>query len=147
MFSSKQSKKLTYSCFYSLILGLVACIEVDTKVSIVDYNIPPTFKLVGTGVRPYLAIRGPYALGDRMVKEEPLWAITIDESIHDQWLSNLPPIRYGEVPSHFKQIYPKTGQAPKLEEGMYYNVYVQVHSAEGGGICFGVRQGKVIACP
>ena len=135
-------------CSLALVSILCGCtVEVDTKVKMVDGNNPPTFKLSGTGVRPYFTVRGPYAASDKVAKEEPIWAITPDESLEHEWLSNLPLITYGKVPTNFKQLYPKNGDAPKLEEGKFYNVYVRVLSAEGGGTCFGISQGKAIPCP
>ena len=129
-----------------LFLFYACAVEVNTKVRLIDDNNPPTFKLVGTGVRPYFTVKGPYTLNDKNEKVQPLWAITTDDSSAHDWISNLPLITYGKLPAHFKQIYPKNGDVPKLEEGMFYNVYVQVLSAEGGGTCIGIQHGKSILC-
>ena len=52
------------------------------------------------------------------------------------------PIKYGVLPTGYKQVYPEQGSAPPLtDEGIYY-VQIDTHNAPGTSGYFVIRNGK-----
>ena len=141
---------LAAAMILSLLLGGLhsACtIEKPTEVKILTSALPPTFKLSGTGTRPYFAVYGPYEANDKVDKSSPIWAITVEDSLAQKFISGLPEIIYGQIPPGFKQVVPKDAPPPNLEHGKYYSVHVHVLGAESGGTCFGIQKSRITNCP
>lgn len=126
------------------LLILTSCkLELDTKISLVDTHNPPSFKLSGTGSGPIFLMGGPYSRVDGVGPGTRLWELTATPEIAGQPVWRLPEITYGKVPSGFVQRFPE-GQAASLEEGKYYCIFVHVHGARAGRLCFTIREGKAL---
>jgi hypothetical protein len=68
-----------------------------------------------------------------------MWEIRpTDENL----ISKLPAITYGVVPPGFKQIIPAAGAPPPLVEGKIYNAGGPAFEANGGSICFTIKDGR-----
>lgn len=126
---------------------MVACTyEENTKVSI-DGNNPPTFKIYGSGNQQYFMVSE--VSPDNYVppaqqnpdKDIDLWKIVpVAEPPPRAW--DYPPIKYGRIPSGFRQELPKDGVPPPLVEGRLYEAGGQAYGANGGSVLFTIRNGK-----
>jgi hypothetical protein len=124
-------------------------LERDTVVSI-DGSNPPTFRLKGSGDQDFFGVwelpaKKLVPLPERPVIDTPtLWEVwPPDGLIADQW----PPVKYGQVPSGFKQKIPEHGEPPPLEEGKMYEAGGPASNANGGSIWFKIQNGKSVEIP
>lgn len=122
--------------------------EENTRVQI-DGNVPPTFKLDGSGHQISLVVieispenhvvpayRDPS-------KNIDLWEIVPVEGTPDRaW--DWPPITYGRIPSGFRQKTPEIGVPPPLSVGRTYAAGGAAYGANGGEVWFTIRDGKSI---
>jgi hypothetical protein len=122
--------------------------EENTKVQI-DGNVPPTFKLDGSGRQISLVV-SEIPPKNHVVpayrdpsKNTDLWEIVPAEGTPDRaW--DWPPITYGRVPSGFRQKTPEIGVPPALVAGRTYAAGGAAFGANGGEVWFTIRDGKAI---
>lgn len=124
---------------------LCACgSEADTKIDLVANSIPPVFSFKGNGNISRFVIYGPLVGNYTNEDDRPvLWQIFPDRDSASKLISNLSPIKYGEVPKGWTQYAPENGLIPSLVEGSSYRVVANVNSANSGYIDITVRNGKV----
>jgi len=139
----------TLSCIASIFLLGACLLERDTVVSI-DGNNPPTFRLKGSGYQDFIAVhelssKEIVPLPERPVIDTPtLWEIWPPDGLTaDQW----PLLKYGQVPSGFKQKIPQQGEPPALEEDKVYEAGGPASNANGGSIWFKIQNGKSVEIP
>lgn len=146
-------RRLAWITILSVSFHLIgACtFEESTKVS-VDDNVPPTFKLYGSGHQiSFVVSEIPRENQVASAYRDPskninLWEIVPNEGTPDiawEW----PPIIYGRVPSGFRQKTPESGTAQQLVEGKVYAAGGPAYGANGGEIWFTVKDGKSIEMP
>lgn len=140
---------IALGCVANILLLGGCLLERDTVVSIAGSN-PPTFRLKGSGYQDFFGVREFTAkeivpLPERPVIDTPaFWEIwPPDGPTADQW----PPVKYGQVPSGFKQKIPKQGEPPPLEEGKMYEAGGPASNANGGSIWFKIQDGKSVEIP
>lgn len=122
--------------------------EEETSVSIIDANIPPTFKLSGSGGLMRFIVSGPYSQLDELestsAKMKPEnWELS-PEGYAGKEVSKLPAITYGIIPAGFIQIIPKEGSPLKLEEGKFYAIAMPSVNANYRRFCFSINNGKAV---
>jgi len=124
-----------------------AFFEVDTKVKLEEGAGPPRFYITGNGTSPTFLIFGPYE-GDygKDGNPNPLWQLDPKPEAQGMEVSKYSPFTYGQVPIGFIQSKPKDDRIPTLLEGKEYHFYVHVNSANGGGVCFRIQNGKAVKC-
>src|SRR6185295_2406939 len=106
--------------------------EVNTTVE-VDSSIPPRFTLHGTGGIYFLRVydlTDPESSEGEWWQRPGIWEIVPPEN--GRWISQIPPVKYGVLPTGFAQKTPPEGQAPKLLEGRKYWVWTPSFGANGG---------------
>ena len=119
-------------------LGMGFC-ERDMTVTVTNDGNPPTFKLDGSGRLIFFTVferRTPFSADD-----PKMWEI---RPIEENLISRLPEITYGIVPPGFLQTIPATGAPPPLVEGKPYAAGGPAFDANGGGIDFEIRNGKIV---
>jgi hypothetical protein len=128
---------------FSLVVGAAICVlfftqcEVRTGVAISDEN-PPVFRLSGSGSLVFFAVFEEINNNDR--NPRTLWKIKSKRPI---WISQVPPITYGQVPEGFVQMVPETGDQPEpLVEGHTYAAGGPASEAPGGYSVFAMRGGR-----
>jgi hypothetical protein len=123
-----------------------AFFERGTQISIVNYELPPEFKLQGSGDALILFFHGPYAaisVEERAAKlnAPPIWAISPKPGTP---ISALPLIKYGHVPQSFTQNTPIAAPPPPLQEGRCYRIIVPTNGAHEGSLSFCIRDRKAV---
>jgi len=125
-----------------------AFFEKGTQVAIVDDEVPPSFKLSGSGTALRIFFYGPYNTIDTeeikaRLGDPAIWELDAPRSTID----NLPILKYGALPSGFTQISPSSGPPPNLIDGKCYSITVPTNGANGGGMYFCIRNGKAEKVP
>jgi hypothetical protein len=147
----KEVGRIVIISLYLAVSSITGCtnasFEIDTRVELVDDSNPPIFKITGNGASPTFLMFGPYE-GEygRDGKPLPLWEIDPKPEIRGREVSRYSPFTYGHIPEGYTQSIPKNDQIPQLLEGKEYHFYVYVNSANGGGICFRIRNQKAVKC-
>lgn len=140
---------------------LVGC-EIDTRVRVTKDN-PPKFTFSGNGILAQMYVSGPYTLVEikliamlgtktatredilkvkEIGEERTLWQLDPGTG---KYVSDLPTIIYGEIPTGFKQVYPKDNIKPSpLLEGKYYSVSVPSYNANDHSTYFIVKNGIIV---
>lgn len=139
---------------------LVGC-EIDTRVRVTKDN-PPKFTFSGNGILAQMYVSGPYTLDEiklgakidaKIITREELLKLkeSGDQTLWQldpgtgKYVSDLPTIIYGEMPTGFKQVYPKDNIKPSpLLEGKYYSVSVPSHNANSHMTYFMVKDGNIV---
>lgn len=126
----------------SLVVGCVD--ETSTKVEIATDLIPPVFSFNGSGNVSRFIIYGPLS-GEKGHEEDrpTLWEIFPDREAANKPISEIAPIKYGELPKDWRQ-YPENGAPPALVEGAIYRVVANVNGANSGYIDIIVSNGRVL---
>ena len=141
---SLNQRNLFRQLFLTIVLASALACEVDTRVSIVDDNNPPKFKLSGNGTLITLFVYGPESSLSGFKKGvdeiEPVWKFVA--GFPGVKIRDLAPIRYGETPDGFAQVEPKQGPPPPLAEGQYYMLTPVSGNANWHAICFILKGGK-----
>ena len=130
----------------TMLQGLVGgCdFEIDTKVEIVTNSVPPVFSFKGNGNISRFAIYGPLVGTSENEKDPPtLWEIFPDREAANKSISEIAPIKYGELPKGWHQ-YPEGLTPPPLIEGSVYRVTANVNSANSGYIDIIVSNGRIL---
>jgi len=146
----KRNRK-TVCLIYVVLFSISGCnnafFEVDTKVKLEEDATPPRFYLTGNGVSPIFLVFGPYE-GDygKDGNPPPLWEIDPKPEAREVEVSKYSPFTYGQIPGGYVQRKPKDNRIPTLLEGKEYHFYVHVNSANGGGVCFRIQDGKAVKC-
>jgi hypothetical protein len=126
-----------------VLVSALAC-EVDTRVTIVDGNNPPTFKLSGNGTLITLSVYGPesslHAFKKSIDEIKPVWKFATD--FPGVKIRDLQPIKYGETPASLAQVEPKEGPPPTIVEGQYYMLVPVSGNANWHATCFVLKGGK-----
>lgn len=136
--------------FLLVCVSLIICCtyEENTRVQI-DRNVPPTFKLDGSGHQISFVVTEIPA--DNQVlpahrvpsKNIDLWEIVPSDGTPDRaW--DWPPVTYGIVPPGFRQKTPELGVPPPLTAGKTYAAGGEAYGANGGEVWFTIRDGKSI---
>jgi len=72
----------------------------------------------------------------------------MEKTDSERLIESLSPIRYGEVPRGYIQVYPvPTQEPPPLLEDERYQVNVVTMNANGARLSFAIHNGKVVANP
>ncbi|MFN7946362.1 MAG: hypothetical protein U0Z53_13505 [Blastocatellia bacterium] len=125
-----------------IIVCTVAACERNTHLKITSDN-PPGFVMSGSGKLARIRVRGPKvreALGeDKYI----VWEIKSQKGYDGEFVEELGPVTYGQVPPGYVQIYPEQGEAPPLVEGERYNIRVATNNANGADKFFTLHNGKV----
>ncbi len=126
---------------------LAAACESDTTVSIVDSQNPPTFRLYGNGSLVLFIVVGPYSSLEDIDSGrggDVVWEISPGEHAGER-VFRLPRIKYGVVPTGFRQKTPAAGTPPPpLEEGKFYSIGTPSAGANFRVLCFRVAGGRVL---
>ena len=120
----------------------ISC-EVDTRLRMEGGN-PPKFFMSGSGVLSRLVIRGPKTL--RKIDgpdSSAYWSIEFIDYEKGKRVTRISPITYGTTPKGYTQIYPEQGQAPTLEENVWYSIQVDTTNANGAWGSFIIEDGKI----
>jgi hypothetical protein len=125
-----------------------AFFEKDTRVSIIDINNPPTFKLSGSGILMRFIVSGPYSRLEELEhtatgNTSETWEIS-PTGYAGKEASKLPTVNYGVLPPGFTQITPKEGSPLQLKEDMYYAIALPSISANYRRLCFTIQSNKAI---
>ena len=129
------------ACITMLFVVTIAC-EIDTTVQL-DGNNPPTFKVSGSGGINFLKVVDITDCNKAFLDCPVVWQI--DPLVGQIRIADLPGIRYGEVPSGFRQTVPVDGASPPaLIEGKTYDVFTPTYNANGGGARFVIKGGSSI---
>jgi hypothetical protein len=120
--------------------ALVAC-ERDMTIAVTRDSNPPTFRLSGSGRLFFFTVYEASRDRPSSIDDAVLWKI---QPTQKDLISKLPEITYGVVPPGFAQTEPKTGTPPPLVEGKLYEAGGPALEANGGGIRFTIKDGKVI---
>ncbi len=126
--------------------SICACnIESDTKIIVTSNSTSPTFTLQGSGNLSRFVVYGPL-IGEYASEEDRpvLWKMFPNSNGTSKSVSDLPPIKFAEVPSGWTQYTPKDGKPSPLVDGLTYRVVANVNSANSGYIDITVRDGKVL---
>ncbi|MFZ0063269.1 MAG: hypothetical protein WAL47_14655 [Pyrinomonadaceae bacterium] len=157
--NSGQRYSLTFSTLNLFLVLFVsayggACTyEENTRVQ-VDGNVPPTFKLDGSGHQISFVVTEIPAENQVLPphrdpsKNIDLWEIVPNEGTPDRaW--DWPPITYGKVPPGFKQKTPISGVPPSLTAGKVYAAGGEAYGANGGEVWFTItdNHSKAVAKP
>lgn len=128
-----------------------ACFEEDMTVSL-DQDIPPTFRLSGSGNLAFFSVsevaqenqhRIPFERDSN--KDTVLWQIWPNGLTSDaKVIRRLPPITYGSVPAGFVQKIPEDGHPPGLIEGKVYEAGGPASNANGGSVWFTIKDARVV---
>ncbi len=138
------TRQIFLLCLALSIITTSCSIELDTKVTLTDANLPPSFKLSGTGSSPIFLMGGPFSDIHDTTQGLRLWEIVAGQEINEQPVWQLPQITYGKIPNGFVQRYPEQGTPPPLEEGKYYFIFVHVNGARPGKMCLTIRDNKAV---
>jgi hypothetical protein len=127
---------------FALILLMLSSCEIPTKLKMEDGN-PPRIILSGSGQLGRLVISGPRNFRKISGPDySAYWYIEYDRG-DERNVRGLSPIKYGEIPSGYKQKYPESGNAPPLsDEGVYY-IQIDTVNAPGASGYFSIRNGKL----
>lgn len=154
------SNMASYSVFHSLaklrfaflclvILASFGCnnafFEKGTQIKIVNRELPPEFKLQGNRSVLRLFFYGPYTAinveeTQAKLNDPPIWEISPPPNTD---ASDLPMVRYGNLPQQFTQNTPVTGVPPQLVEGKCY-IIIAPTNGPGGSLSFCIKGGKAI---
>jgi hypothetical protein len=127
-------------------VATAAC-ERDTTLRI-DGNNPPNFKMSGSGRLGFLRIHGPKVREGEGETAFIVWEIQPKAGfLAGERVETLRSITYGKVPSGYAQVYPETGEAPPLLEGVKYEAWAETTGANGARKYFTIRNGKAIELP
>lgn len=125
--------------------------EADTEISL-DGEIPPNFKLTGSGHQIYFVVseippENQVRAADRdSDRNTRIWKILPKQGTSDiAW--NWPTVTYGKVPDGFRQEIPEEGEPPRLIEGKVYVAGGPAYGANGGEVWFTLRDGKSVIVP
>jgi hypothetical protein len=144
------NRRLIAYLLLTLLVSYAGACEVDTRVSIVDDNNPPKFKLSGNGTLITLFVYGPFSTPEgfrsRPDEVKPVWQFGV--GLPGSEIRDLSVITYGETPVGFHQLVPKQGPPPPIEEGKFYMVTPISGSANWEAFCFTFEGGKAkeISC-
>ena len=144
------NRKLASHLLLTLLVACCGTFEIDTRVSIVDDNNPPKFKLSGNGTLIMLFVYGPFSTPEgfksRADEVKPVWQFGMRGPGAE--IPDLPVITYGETPVGFHQQIPKQDRPPPIEEGKFYMVTPLSGSANSKALCFTFEGGKAktISC-
>ncbi len=124
-----------------------AFFEVDTKVTLKEGASPPVFYITGNGTSPIFLVFGPYEGNyGKDGNPPPLWELDPEPAARGIEVNKYSPFTYGQLPSGYIQGKPKENRIPELLEGKEYSFYIHVNSANGGGTCFRIQDGKAAGC-
>jgi hypothetical protein len=141
---SLNQRKLFRHLFITIVLASTLACELDTRVSIVNDNNPPKFRLSGNGTLLTLFVYGPESSLNGFKKGvdeiKPIWKFV--GGFPGVKIRDLPPIKYGETPVGFTQVEPKKGPPPPIAEGQYYMLTPVSGNPNWHAICFIVKGGK-----
>jgi hypothetical protein len=130
---------LTFSIL--LVVPLIVCCEIDTKLKVTGGN-PPVFQMSGNARLSSIRVRG-HNTQRNVLGEDALIYWEIDNNRGDRTLGDLGSVIYGKIPDGYVQKYPETGAAPQLDEGQHYYVRVTTANANGDEGYFIILDGKV----
>lgn len=138
----RQSSKYLSGFLLLAITLLIGCNdppwEVDTAIDVMTKNNLTTFSFSGNGY-PILFSVWAY----RNDSSDFLWQLVPDDSQNLKQAYKLAPIIYGQVPLGWKQINPKNGEPPFLQEGKKYSVSSISNGANTKLTIFTIHQGLV----
>ena len=147
-FSIPHSRPCLLAFALALAVASLSC-ERDTRITIVDAKVPPTFRLSGNGRLGTIIVAGPYAtvedLDSFTVKVGKLWEI--QRGYGTLPIGDVPSITYGVLPSGFTQRVPTSGMPPPLEEGKFYGISAPSVNAGFRVLCFTVDKATVVQAP
>lgn len=124
-------------------LGAGCVYETSTRVNIATDSVPPVFSFKGSGNVSRFIIYGPLSGEQGHEEDRPiLWEIFPDRESANKSISEIEPIKYGELPKGWHQ-YPEGVTPPALVEGAVYRVAANVNSANSGYIDIIVSNGRV----
>jgi|ERR1041384_2434104 hypothetical protein len=134
-----------------MLAGLVWTISCERRTSVrIEGGNQPTFFLSGSGKLGTVIVYGPdqekIADNDPTDKTYALWElepITKGESTAPS-VEGLT-VTYGVTLPGYKQVIPKTGQAPPLVQGKRYRYWFITINAPGGSGYFEIVSGKAVA--
>jgi hypothetical protein len=112
--------------------------EVDTAINATTNNNLTTFSFSGNG---YPILFSVWA--HRNDSSDFLWQLVPNDSQNLKQAYKLAPIIYGQVPSGWKQIIPKNGEVPILQEGHKYGVSSLSNGANTRITIFTIEKGRV----
>lgn len=123
-----------------------AFFERGTQITIVNNELPPEFKLQGSGNALTLFFYGPYVAISieeiaAKLKDPPIWSISPKPGTS---ISMLPLIKYGDVPQSFTQSTPIAATPPPLQEGLCYRIIVPTNGAHEGSLSFCIQDRKAV---
>lgn len=148
--SNLRVRQLSLAFLLVAIFMLLAC-EVDMSIKI-DRQNPPSFSLSGSGrlisfgVTEVPPENQTQTIQRRSDVNLPIWSI--EPTVADNKIWNLPVITYGKVPPGFRQQFPLDGSPPvPLVEGKIYEAGGGAHGANGRLIWFKIQDGKTVEIP
>jgi len=133
-----------FVCFL-LLLALVAnASSCEPHVQIeIDDQVPPSFTFDGAGAIPFLMVSElPSGSSPDMTAGKVIWDIRPNDLAHAR--VPLGPIKYGTVPEGFRQLVPREGPPPPLQEGKTYEAGGPPIEMPNGYLRFTIQNGKAV---
>jgi hypothetical protein len=129
-----------------LVVAFSLSCEIDTKLNVAGGN-PPVFHMSGNGFLTSIRVRGDERQREVQGEDQYLyWVIEVKEHGGSS-VEKIGSVTYGKVPEGYKQIYPETGEAPPIVEGLHYYVRVVTSEANGADGYFMLLNGKALFDP
>jgi hypothetical protein len=113
---------------------------------------PIRFVVSGPSTLQYFQVSGPdldrepnpAGDGERLMLLKNYWKVVPDGKSPERTLDEIGPIRYGEVPKGFVQVFPDAGSPPPLIDRNKYNATVSSTNGRGVNMFFLLKDGKLL---
>jgi len=120
------------------------------RITLTTAQSPPSFEFSGRKSVDFIQVLGPYPISPERANQPEtqhldLWRIS-PPGHQPVFLSEVPRITYGQLPTGWEQDAPKAGPPPPIKDGAVYYVSA-ILSPEGGQLhmCVLIREGQVQA--